>query len=524
MYFKKCALNMKVMKKNQLVVNLIASLIAFTVNLGINFLLAPYITETVGTEAYGFVSLASNFVNYATILTIALNSMAGRFISINIHQNKIDEANKYFTSILVANILIMSFLIVPASLLVLYLDKVLNISLLILLDVKVLFSLIFINFALSVFDATFATSTFVKNRIDLSSRRNVISYIIKAIFLVVLYRIFSPKVFYVGVAACLATFYALVADIYYTKRLLPQIKIKKIYFDIKKLFEVIKSGIWNSITKLGQVLSDGLDLIICNLFISSLAMGQLSIVKTLSSATGTLLSTVSSVFQPELTILYAKNEISSLVKRTKLAMKFSGFFSNIVLGFLVVFGFYFYELWVPNENAKLLIILTILTLQGVFVSGAINPLYSIYTITNKVKADSILRIIISVLDVIIVFLLLKFTDLGVYAVAGTSTLVGMIANFVFVPMYSAYCLKEKKTIFYGVIFRYMLTTVFIIFINFAVKLLIGNISSWLCLIITGMISVLCGITVNFLFLLDRKEKSEFKNFLWSKFKRKEYNL
>lgn len=31
-------------------------------------------------------------------------------------------------------------------------------------------------------------------------------------------------------------------------------------------------------------------------------------------------------------------------------------------------------------------------------------------------------------------------------------------------------------------------------------------------------------TVNFLFLLDRKEKSEFKNFLWSKFKRKECNL
>ena len=33
----------------------------------INFLLTPYITDNIGIEAYGFVSLAKNFVNYAQI-------------------------------------------------------------------------------------------------------------------------------------------------------------------------------------------------------------------------------------------------------------------------------------------------------------------------------------------------------------------------------------------------------------------------------------------------------------------------
>ena len=91
------------MTNKRLSINMAANLLAFVINIGINFFLTPYIIKTVGTESYGFVGLANNFVNYASLLTISLNSMAGRFITINIHQNNNKEANKYFNSILLAN-------------------------------------------------------------------------------------------------------------------------------------------------------------------------------------------------------------------------------------------------------------------------------------------------------------------------------------------------------------------------------------------------------------------------------------
>ena len=86
-------------EKKSISINLIASIVVLIVNLGINFFLTPYVTGRLGTEAYGFASLASNFVNYATLLTIALNSMSGRFISIAIHKGKEKEADEYFSSV-----------------------------------------------------------------------------------------------------------------------------------------------------------------------------------------------------------------------------------------------------------------------------------------------------------------------------------------------------------------------------------------------------------------------------------------
>ena len=55
--------------------------LAFVVNYLIQLILTPYITSTVGTEAYGFIALAKNFAQYAAIITAALNSFAARYIA-----------------------------------------------------------------------------------------------------------------------------------------------------------------------------------------------------------------------------------------------------------------------------------------------------------------------------------------------------------------------------------------------------------------------------------------------------------
>ena len=83
-----CAMN------KQTGINFIAQVIAFATNLCISFFLTPFIIENVGVEANGFVTLANTFVEYAQLFTVAINSMAGRFITIKIHQKNIKDANK----------------------------------------------------------------------------------------------------------------------------------------------------------------------------------------------------------------------------------------------------------------------------------------------------------------------------------------------------------------------------------------------------------------------------------------------
>ena len=74
-----------------LIVNFVATMIAFLVNALINFFLSSYIVNSVGEEAYGFVQLANTFITYFTVITIAINSMSSRFISIEYYKKKFER-------------------------------------------------------------------------------------------------------------------------------------------------------------------------------------------------------------------------------------------------------------------------------------------------------------------------------------------------------------------------------------------------------------------------------------------------
>ena len=114
-------------KNKQLVINMAANLLSTVVGFCVSFFLTPFIIERVGIEANGFVSLAGNFMGYATIVTTALNSMAGRFITISIHQEDYDETNKYMSSVFAANLLSSAVLTIPAVLLVINMNNSFNI-------------------------------------------------------------------------------------------------------------------------------------------------------------------------------------------------------------------------------------------------------------------------------------------------------------------------------------------------------------------------------------------------------------
>ena len=122
-------------KNKQLLINLGTTVLVLVINTVINFFLSRYVVDYIGESAYGFISLANNFISYATIFTTAINSMASRFITLNIHQKKIKTANRFFSSVLIANIIIIAVLMIPSIILILYLDKVVNIPPELVLDV-----------------------------------------------------------------------------------------------------------------------------------------------------------------------------------------------------------------------------------------------------------------------------------------------------------------------------------------------------------------------------------------------------
>ena len=508
------------MKKKKLIINILACLVSFVTVLGINFFLTPYITENIGTDAYGFVSLANNFVNYASIITLALNSMASRFISVAIFKDDKEEANKYFTSVLVANILMIFILLIPSIFCIIYLDSLITIPTNLIVSVKTLFFIIFLNFFLSLINSTYSVSTYASDKIELYTIRNMESSIIKVGLMFLLFYLIDADIVIVGIATLAATIYMLFFNIFYKRKFLPFLKVKRKYFEMKKIIEIFMAGIWNTITKIGQVLSDGLDLLITNLFINPIAMGQLSIAKTISSSVSLLTMSLTHIFQPNLTKLYANND-DKIIDEMRFSMKIVSLFCNILLIGVICFGLQFYKLWLPKENHVLLNILTIITLLGSVASTSVNSLFSIFTITNKLKVNSLVTLFVGFLNVLIVFILLKLEVFSnpIIVVALVSVVTGTIKNLTFVPIYSAKCLGAKGTVFFEPVIKSIASSILMAIIFLMVgKLFIIN--TWIKLMLVATICAIIGFGISFVILFNKTELKRCLNLIKTKLLRR----
>lgn len=504
------------MKKNkQLIINLITTLVVLAVNIFINFGLSRYIVSSIGKEAYGFISLANNFISYATIFTVALNSMASRFITLDIQRGKIESANKYFSSVLISNIIIVLLLILPSVILIYFLENFVNVSPNILIDVKLLFVFLFLNFFITLVGGVFTVATYCTNKLYLTSIKNMESYLIKGALILILFLLFKPAIFYVGIATLVAGIYVLLFNIKFTKELLPNISVDKNNFSKEKVKTLLASGLWNSITNLGNVLADGLDLLISNLAISTDVMGLVAISKTPGNVLNTVLSSIGNVFQPQIIKYYSQDDIESVVNETKKGMKISGIFGNIPFAYIIVFGIFFCSVWMPDVDNKLLSAITAITFINIFSGGIITPLYNIFTITNEVKKNALLNIISSTISTIIVLILIKTTDLDIYAVVGVSAIIGLIKGFVIVPIFCAKSLNVKANSFFTIILKYIFTTIIMIGVFFILKSLIV-IKGWLGVLISIIACGVVGLIINYFFLLSKEDRKFFINMILSK--------
>ena len=231
-----------------------------------------------------------------------------------------------------------------------------------------------------------------------------------------------------------------------------------------------------------------------------------------------MVSVLESVFVPEFTILYASGKKDELLKEVTTSIKIMNVFSVLPIMILLVFGRNFFKLWVPKQNAELLQILSILTVGVLFFTSTIKPLYAIFTVTNKVKANSIALLINGVLSTATVFLLLKILpssmirngDMpwGLYIIAGVSTIYGIIRALTFTPIYAAHCLNIKWNSFYKVILRSTLSIIIACVVALLIKSAV-KVDSWMTLILSCLVCVLIVFPLTVFVILTRTERKIF---------------
>lgn len=489
-------------------INILTSVGVMVVNLFISFWLSPYIIRTIGVEANGFVSLANNFVTYANLVVTALNAMAARFITIAYIQKDYRRANLYYNSVFWGNLIIVAVLLLPAVYLVAKLENFVEVPADILMDVKILFSMVFVSFFVRTGFPNWDCGTAITNRMDLSYIPSMATALLRCVLIVGMYTMWTPHVWYTSFTSMLIGFITLGIAGYYTHKLTPELKIhfRNPICSRRAVWELVGSGIWSAIAGGGAMLLNGFDLLICNLYIGATAMGILSLSKTLPSILGQLSDAITDAFVPEMTINYAIGNKDNMLHNINRAMKISSVVITIPAAGIVVMGDAFYSLWAPSQDARLLQLLTTLAVSSYLICCGINILLKVFAIVNRTRLSAAAMIISGVISLFTTWLLIKYTDYDLYAVAGISKVVTICKNLFFVIPVTSVLLGYRWYQFYPQVGITLGCSAIVIIVGIVVRQFIP-INSWLLFFLSCSIIGVIGLFLNMMVVLSKEERA-----------------
>ena len=271
------------------------------------------------------------------------------------------------------------------------------------------------------------------------------------------------------------------------------------------------------------MLLNGFDLLLSNWFISANIMGRLSLAKQIPYAISSALGIFSNIFSSALTKNFATNGEKNLVEETKDQLKLLTLFFSVPFAGIIVFGREFLGLWLnsstytPTELDHIYAIMVI-TLIDVIVSTYMYSIHSLFIAVDKVKNYSKVLFISSILSILCTVILLKTTDLGVYAIAATSTMILGVTHAIVVPAMIAKILKKKIYVFWlselkswGVLA--VLSLIFFITKGFL------TFTTWSSFFINIAWISIFGYIISAMILLNKSDKKTIQALLIRKFKK-----
>lgn len=487
--------------------NVASAIATLGVQMAVSFFLSSFLVATLGEEANGFTQLANNFVSYASLVTLAFNSMGSRFISTAYHRGELDRANAYYSTLVMCNVVLCLLFLPATALVVSNLGSIVELGSASLPDVQMLFAFVFANFGANLFVSLLSSAMFVTNRMYIQNVINLVRNVLNACALLCLYGALEPRVCYVSLVALCLTILSIPVCAVAKAKLLPEVRFSPRAFSGAAVRSLTSSGIWNTVNQCGNMLMTGLDLLLANWFVGAGPMGVLSVAKTMPNAIITLATTLNSNLEPELVIAYAKGGAKGIMERLRFDIRLSNLILSVPIGVFCALSVPFYALWMPSLDSVELAVLSILTIMAYIPWTGPQVLYNVFTATNHLKVNSSAFLTGSALNVIVVLALLSFTDLGVYAIAGTSAAITIVRNLVVTAPYIAKLLGLKWRAFYREVGTSLLSFAISVVISLVISALVGS-ESWPSLVLSIVLSCLLGWMAVFIATLNHDERKK----------------
>lgn len=430
-------------RNGSILLTIISNVLSIGIALIISFFITRYIVTTISKEAYSFYPIASNFTTYFSAIFLITNSLSSRFIMIPYLKKDYTSSSKYCSTVLFSNIAITIFVLLLESVIYLNIDRIINIPNYLLFEVKHLFKYVFLSSIVYGLSSYFTVGYYVKERMDLQALSSIVENIVKGIIVLYLLINNSVTISSFGEALFIAAIFKSVLDICIYCYLMKDIPIKLSSFSINSLFEITKLGIWSLISQSGLLLINNIQLIISNIFLGVESASELALIQPLVSVCTLIASTVSRFIDPTIT-----SNISNYSKDTKTNINYIytiiELFIVIPIAVVLSISKPFFLLWIPKEYTTIIFTLTILSCLEITITYLSLINNSILTTFFKVKERAIVYLMSGFFNILLIYLLLKFTRLGNIAILISAIITYIIYHLIFIPKYTKYTLKNNN--------------------------------------------------------------------------------
>lgn len=394
----------------------------------------PYVKSYLGTTAYGYIAVVNGIVNTLMVISIATGSMSARFIVVELDRKNFKEANKYFNSDLFALIILGAFTSVVGLIITFNLSSVMNVVPKFYRQVQLLFLMTLFSFLLQMVGSPFSSSFYFTNSIYLNYLVYIIDYVSRIIFTILFFSNGVVKIWTASFASDLVYICAFLFYILYCKRYVSKIKVSKIYFSLKHLLSILKSGIWFSISTTGNMMLSSLSSYFANILCGVFITGVFSAIMQLNIIENVVLNVLVNASTSKMFDLFSNDRRDDFLIYILETMTMVGLFIGIISGGIIVYGSDFMRFWMGPKFARyqLLIMMTVIYLPLTLPSQILNQSFSVM---NKVKIPALVTIAFGILNILLAVILVKVVKLDIYGIVLAMMIVQSLRDILFYPYY-----------------------------------------------------------------------------------------
>jgi membrane protein EpsK len=497
--------------------NLLSNVALFFLNIIIGIFLPSFFIRTLGVDNYGIIAMGTSLYAYVTIITVSVDGALARFLMLDMQKDDLQSINCTFNTGFWMQLFSILFVILPGLLLFTFkMEWFLNIPPQSLKNAKILFAFMAFSFAVLIVAGVFASVSNAYNKVYLKNIGDRITLLTYALLSPVFILVVNKSLAFIGLAYMLGAIGTLVYSIMIWRRLSPYLVLSVKNFRVGKLKEIFGLGGWLVVNQIAAVLFLNMDLFVINSFMNANEVGKYAAIMRWSSLIRTLGAVASAGIGSTLVLLYAQEKIDKMIKVSKMVVKLMAIFLAFPIGIICGYARPLLLFWLGPAYVSLYPLMIVMTVH-LIVNVSVVPLFSVFQAYNKAKVPGILTVFLGIFNVLLSITLIKYTSLGLYAVAIAGLLVLTSKNLVFTTIYTARLFRIKND-FIRTLLPGIATLLIIVFLAKLLNFFIGTLDLY-AFILSACVVVLFSALITYKFIFSAEDR----NFVFNIISRRNVN-